>query len=462
MKRKFLASLVCICLFIATILSSCTSGNGGTQTGETTQNTTGAEPTQATTATTAATQATTQATTSGETVIPDPVQLTAVIKDADKNQILSRLDPPITVEIYNGVTKDLNYHGWPTICQGDGETIYAASSVRTEHIDIYGAVGFTKSLDGGKTWEDVRIIIDTPLDDRDSGIVYLGDGHLMVTWFTHDASLYREKGGYAAYRERSTAEQLTAVDARLDSLTSEEKTRGSYVAHSYDGGETWGDPIAIPVTTPHSATLMNDGETLVVAGKPWGPAANGLDYNRIYIFTSKDGGLTWHQLSSLGKPDVDVGFGEAHIIQLMDGSFIVGVRCETQGMSIQVARSENGVDWTPFTAIRGLVGGPPHFLQLKDGTLVLTYSYRFNNRNSGVRARISYDGGKTWDKTEFILEISDTPNNSDLGYPSSVQLADGSILTAYYQRSGKDSYCSVLYTTWKLVPADSVAEGTEG
>ena len=65
----------------------------------------------------------------------------------------------------------------------------------------------------------------------------------------------------------------------------------------------------------------------------------------------------------------------------------------------------------------------------------------------GIYSSKSYDGGKTWG--EEIVISSDSPV-ADLGYPSSVELSDGSILTVYYQRYGNDAFTSILGTRWRL------------
>jgi hypothetical protein len=43
-----------------------------------------------------------------------------------------------------------------------------------------------------------------------------------------------------------------------------------------------------------------------------------------------------------------------------------------------------------------------------------------------------------------------TAPNGDLGYPSSVQLDDGSVLTVYYQIAQPGEKTSLLSTHWKL------------
>jgi hypothetical protein len=54
----------------------------------------------------------------------------------------------------------------------------------------------------------------------------------------------------------------------------------------------------------------------------------------------------------------------------------------------------------------------------------------------GCGALVSDDGGKTWNRDMQILLAGDGVNNYDLGYPSTVQLDDGTIITALYFASG--------------------------
>ena len=49
----------------------------------------------------------------------------------------------------------------------------------------------------------------------------------------------------------------------------------------------------------------------------------------------------------------------------------------------------------------------------------------------GVGVRISSDGGKTWSSVSTPIANS---ISGDCGYPSSVELGDGRILTAYYSQ----------------------------
>ncbi len=41
-------------------------------------------------------------------------------------------------------------------------------------------------------------------------------------------------------------------------------------------------------------------------------------------------------------------------------------------------------------------------------------------------------------------------DDGDLGYPATVELADGSLFTVYYQQAAGGEKCSILYSRWRL------------
>ena len=110
---------------------------------------------------------------------------------------------------------------------------------------------------------------------------------------------------------------------------------------------------------------------------------------------------------------------------------------------------DGGRTWSPWRPT-GVSGSPPHLLLHSSGALICAFGRR--EPPFGERAMVSYDGGKTW-ADEYVLD--GRPKDSDLGYPSSVELPDGSIMTVYYQKyvqpdGGCDPFTSILYTVWRL------------
>ena len=67
----------------------------------------------------------------------------------------------------------------------------------------------------------------------------------------------------------------------------------------------------------------------------------------------------------------------------------------------------------------------------------------------GQRACLSYDGGRTWDIDNEIILRDDAPNG-DLGYPSTVELAPGELLSIYYQIDQIGEKTCFIATRWSL------------
>ena len=77
------------------------------------------------------------------------------------------------------------YIGWPTIIRTRaGELIIAFSGDRDSHICPYGKTEIVRSQDEGRPWSEPVVILNTPLDDRDAGLVETPDGTLISSWFT--------------------------------------------------------------------------------------------------------------------------------------------------------------------------------------------------------------------------------------------------------------------------------------
>lgn len=77
-----------------------------------------------------------------------------------------------------------NYFAWPTVAKlQDGTLAFVASGFRMRHVCPFGKVVICYSRNQGKTWSPPAVLIDTPLDDRDSGILPYGEKSVIVTSF---------------------------------------------------------------------------------------------------------------------------------------------------------------------------------------------------------------------------------------------------------------------------------------
>ena len=345
----------------------------------------------------------------------------------------------------------LGYFGWPTVCRTPaGELIVAASGFRNSHICPWGKTTIFRSKDEGRTWSAPEIITDTPLDDRDAGIISLGGKKLLASWFISDIRVYTKM-----YKGSSV--WMNTVALWNDDLA---HWQGSYVRMS-ENGESWGEIYPSPVSAPHGPTLRADG-TLLYFGKRFATVVKGkyqYDTNKygkgnIEAWTSKDG-KKWKQLGTVPLPKdwKHDNFNEPHALDLGGGHILGLIRYNDYSIKdaegsvltlLQTDSFDGGKTWSEAKPL-GIHGAPPHLMRHSSGTIVCSYGYR--KKPFGERAMISRDDGKTWE-TDII--INDRGPTGDLGYPSSVELADGSIFTAYYQQYRKDEPCSVLWSRWKL------------
>ena len=137
------------------------------------------------------------------------------------------------------------YIGWPTIIRTRaGELIIAFSGDRDSHICPYGKTEMVRSSDEGKTWSDPVVIRNTPLDDRDAGLVETPDGTLVTSWFTSV-----EFGDNPVYK------------AHAETLSQEVRDRwkGHWTQRSTDSGLTWEEPVSFAIeTSAVGADLLSD------------------------------------------------------------------------------------------------------------------------------------------------------------------------------------------------------------
>ncbi len=347
------------------------------------------------------------------------------------------------------------YEGWPTVTKDENGTLYAVcSGFRIAHICPFGKTVMYVSRNEGKTWSSPIVIGDTPLDDRDAGILYLGNGKMLVSWFCHSTSNYLNRWKDSIVN-RPTPMERAAVEGMLqgyETLSGEQSQGGSYVRISEDYGMTWSPPILVPISAPHGPTLCSDGSILYLGKEMYFPTQEVVpEEGNIAAYRSTDGGYTWTHLSTLSLPDgmTTSNFHEPYAIELPNKVLFGAIRVQGENVkpeqTIYTTTSiDGGKTWSPMQPT-DFLGLPPHFMLHSSGALICSFGKR--TKPYAQRAAVSYDLGKTW-QDEYILD--DRQEHHDFGYPSSVELSDGRILTVYYQRAAGDRKPSLLQTIWKL------------
>lgn len=351
------------------------------------------------------------------------------------------------------------YQGWPTVCKDENGVLYTASSGhRLTHVCPFGKNYLFISRDDGETWTSPMIINDSQLDDRDAGILHLGNGEMLMTYFSHNRSFYYQPERLKRYHEKLDplrAELALGLLNAWKDISDDDPTvdqGGAFVRLSHDNGMTWDKAIQVPLTSPHGPTLLKNGKLLYLGKYRSDGNYPHIRSYPIVAYESADGGKTWDLLAQLPLPEgADCNdWHEPHAVELPDGSILGGIRVhmntpEIKPFSIYLTYSyDGGKTWT-VPSPTGFPGSPPHFVVHSSGAIVMTYARR--DEKPGEYARISYDNGKTFGE-EILLD--GRAQDSDLGYPSTVELSDGSLMTVYYQKLPDDNFCSILYTKWSL------------
>jgi Neuraminidase (sialidase) len=280
------------------------------------------------------------------------------------------------------------------------------------HLSIHGRLDMVFSSDEGKTWSKPTVVLDSPLDDRNPALGQAADGAIVVAfWRTAN---YDDQGRYN--------EKL-------------HKPVNTWVTRSTDGGKSWseaqqidvsniswGSPYGKMITLPDGAMLMS----MYGGAAASAPRTSGASY----LCRSTDNGKTWQRFSTIAS-----GYNETGIARLGNGDLLAALRSD-KPQDVSISRStDGGKTWSTPAVVTPANVHPADLLPLPDGRVLITCGYRVGP-TFGVCALLS-DANATFNwKNHFTL--IDDATNRDCGYPSSILLKDGRVLTVYYAVGSKE------------------------
>lgn len=339
------------------------------------------------------------------------------------------------------------YHGWPTVARRkNGQLLLTYSGGREGHVCPFGRVEMMTSNDAGQTWTFPRVLLDSAIDDRDSGVLETAQGTLLVTTFTslayqsilENAEAARDTDG--AWPEDRLA-RWQAVHRRLDAKH-RESDLGVWMLRSTNGGVTWSARYDCLVNSPHGPIQLEDGRLLYAGKDLWRGG-------RVGFCQSTDDGVSWEWLATLPvrEGDNSENYHELHVVECPSGRLVAQIRNHNSANSRETLQSESedgGHTWSVPHAI-GVWGLPSHLLRLEDGRLLMTYGHR--REPFGCQARISDDEGRNW--SEAMILYGDGAGG-DLGYPSTVELADSTLLSVWYELMAGTSWAVLRQARWHL------------
>ena len=337
-----------------------------------------------------------------------------------------------------------HYHGWPTLIRRkSGELLLAFSGGREAHVCPFGRLELMTSSDGGDSWTYPRVLLDGPIDVRDAGLMETSEGTILITTFTslaYEPILARAEkdGGW----DHDRLARWRAANNRL-SPERRKADLGVWMIRSTDDGVTWSRRYDALVNSPHGPTQLADGRLLYAGKDLWRPGG------RVGVCESTDDGQSWRWLSEIPVRDGDshAEYHELHAVETADGRIVCHVRNQNKinsGETLQCESSDGGKTWTTPISI-GVWGLPSHLLRLKNNHLLMTYGHR--RRPLGNQARLSTDHGRTWSDP---IEVSGDGSGSDLGYPSTAELDDGTLISVWYEVMKGSPRAVLRQARWRL------------
>jgi hypothetical protein len=305
-----------------------------------------------------------------------------------------------------------------------------------------------RSRDGGKAWSDAQVFADLP--GREPYLTVLEDGTLLMTVHLLPQDIRNKEGYTHCYVHRSqdggrtwttTRTQPEGVPPRTETVTSRNvlqladgslmlcvsgNRRGlDFTWRSTDGGRTWAEK--------HRAKVEGVRDD--------------------YPFQFFGEAVLWQ--ARAGKIYAIVRVDSRFFPPLKDRSVKLGESDHYDRM-ILFGSTDMGRTWGPERDFGDYGEMYPAVLRLRDGRLLLTFTVREVKRPLGVRAVLgseSADGFDfDFDFPRFFVDAR-TPNDKDSGggFGRTVQLDDGSLATSYsYRGQDNDVHCEVV--RWRLPP----------
>lgn len=233
-----------------------------------------------------------------------------------------------------------------------------------------------KSKDNGKTWTDIRTLVDYPQGRSASDPSFINDSKTgTIFMFYNYMDLNREKDIYYLHVVRST-----------------------------DNGETWSEPVDI--TKQISKPEWHGDFKFITSGKGTQTTSGillhtlvNLKYG-VFAFGSDDHGKTWFLRDTPVKPA-----DESKIIELKDGSWMINSRVNSPGIRYVHISSDQGKSWE--SRAESALTDPGC------NAAIIRYAYKKKNcllfvnaddkkARKNLTVKVSYDEGKSWTKGKTV------------------------------------------------------------
>jgi sialidase-1 len=317
-----------------------------------------------------------------------------------------------------------------------------------------GSIVFTSSNDFGRTWESAAATIALEqFDDwgfTSPGVKILQDGTILVV--AHANGLVGDAVGRT------------------------NRFRGAFAAWSKDGGRTWSRPEPIQawpfrhINIWDNPEVAEDGSLLLAVS---GTVANAnihgtyAESSRSGLLRSTDNGRHWYCHGTIAYDTAGIhSFYEPSIVctdinrlvSLSRQHYAISGGSPPGGYLFASASDDGGASWSGYHRTP-LWGYPPDLVRLGDGRVLCVYGHRKDP--ASIKIAVSDDGFE-WSEEQTVEiyrppKLTDGPDEGRLdsgyrhiGYPSAVQLANGTVLVAFHSFSEIERKQIILLASFEL------------
>ncbi len=267
------------------------------------------------------------------------------------------------------------------------------------------------------------------------------------TWKAEKPSFLDEKGKVGSVQKLAKPIDFSNPDLAL-------RFRSNQFFVSQDRCHTWAGPYELPkfgrpellARTDYLVEGKQRVTAFVAAAKKSGSEGQPL------CIRTEDGGITWNLVGWIGEqPPQSYGYaimpatvrvGETGYLSMIrrGGTFDGQKKWWLEAF----LSPDDGKSWYMLDEPQiDNAGNPATLTRLEDGRLALTYGWR--KSPYGMRARLSSNDGQSWSR-EFSLRSDG--GSWDIGYPRTVQRADGKLVSIYYFHEADQPLRYIACTIW--------------